>query len=378
MVNPYNPKIPAEPGEFGGRKAILQTVHEQIEVATVLRQSGGVLIQGFRGVGKSSLIKKLVSIVETGQTHIKGGAFAATCRLARTTSDSEFYQSITESLLEDISSKKSLADKIVGLKELISSLGVSPISVGFNQAGRDKSPHQKWRDLLNRMKGAGLVFVAIDDADALSPEAIGELKTIVEESKVVPVLLVIAGSTEMEQRMIDQYSPVARIFSGASFNISSFDLVETHEVLLNPVREMPGVKWAEDGIHAVQHYTKGYPFLVKCLANASFRTGEPIDGKHVKSCLKAALEIAKPWLDNKLREASDQDVISFYKIGRSNRISFRSTELGRLGLQAQYIGRLVRLKVLKAVSRGHYDLIEAPMIAYYHMLKRQLPMEEGD
>ena len=57
MANPYDPRTPAEPDEFGGRKTILSTVREQIEGASALRRSGGLLIQGFRGVVKSSLIK---------------------------------------------------------------------------------------------------------------------------------------------------------------------------------------------------------------------------------------------------------------------------------------------------------------------------------
>ena len=178
--------------------------------------------------------------------------------------------------------------------------------------------------------------------------------------------------------MSDQYSPVARIFSGASFNISSFDIDETAEVLQNPIRNRTDVSWTNDGIHAIQQFSKGYPFLVKCLAHASYRTGEPIDASHVLSCRKDALNIARPWLDNKLREASDQDIVSFYKIARSNNVNFRSADLSRLGILAPYIGRLVTLKVLKSVSRGHYDLIEAPMIAYYHMLKRGLPMDESE
>ncbi len=376
MVNPYDPRTPADPDEFGGRKAILQSLHEQIENASALRHSGGILIQGFRGVGKSSLIRKLVNIVELDETKIQGGAFVAGCRLSKTTSDSEFYQMITNSLLDDLSKKQTLAKKIIGLKDLISSVGVSGIKIDFDKAGLSKTPGQKWRELLRRMKGAGLVLVSIDDADYLSPEAIGELKTIVEEQKEVPILLVVAGGTEMEQRMIDEYSPVARIFSGASFNISSFDLEETREVLLNPLRGQGDASWKEEGIKAVQRFTKGYPFLVKCLANASYSTGSPIDEKKVKASIKSALEIARPWLDNKLREASDMDLQSFYKIGRSNKTSFRTTDLIAIGIQAQYMTRLVRLKILKSVSRGHYDLVEAPMIAYYHMLKRQLPMEE--
>lgn len=377
MVNPYDPRTPAQPEEFGGRQSILNTVHEQIDSASALRRSGGILIQGFRGVGKSSLIRKLISIVETDQ-NIHGGAFVASCRLAKTSSDSDIYQAITESLLEDISKKQTLAAKIAGIKDLIRSVGAAGVKIDFDTTERGKSPHQRWRDLLNHMKGAGLIFVAIDDADYLSPEAIGELKTIVEETKEVPVLLAVAGGTELEQLMIDRYSPVARIFSGASFNISSFDLNETREVLQNPIRGRTDIIWTEDGMRAVQHFSKGYPFLVKCLAHASYRTGEPIDEKHVQSCRKAALDVARPWLDNKLREASDQDIVSFYKIARTNRVNFRSADLGRLGVLAPYIGRLVTIKVLKSVSRGHYDLIEAPMIAYYHMLKRGLPMGEGE
>ncbi|MFH0927633.1 MAG: ATP-binding protein [Candidatus Micrarchaeota archaeon] len=377
MVNPYDPRTPAEPDEFGGRKHILEAVHEQIGNASALRRSGGILIQGFRGVGKSSLIKKLISIAESGEIETNGSVFVASCRLSKTTSDSDLYQMITESLLEDLSKKLTLAQKISGLKDLIRSVGVSGFKIDFDGAWHQKSPRQKWRDLLNRLNGIGFVLVTLDDADYLSPEAIGELKTIVEEQKTVPVLFVVAGGTELEQRMIDDYSPVARIFSGASFNISSFDLNETREVLSIPVNENPDVHWTEDGVGAVQHFTKGYPFLVKCLANASYRTGAPIDSNHVKSRLKSALNIARPWLDNKLREASDQDIVSFYKIGRSNQVNFRSADISRLGILAPYLGRLVKLKVLKPVSRGHYDLVEAPMIAYYHMLKRGLPME-GD
>jgi len=377
MVNPYDPRTPAEPEEFGGRKAILQSVHEQIESASAMRHSGGILIQGFRGVGKSSLIRKLTNIVELDEAKIEGGAFVAGCRLSKTTSDTEFYQMITNSLIDDLSKKQTLAKKIIGLKELIGVVGVPGVlELDLNKAGVSKTPGQIWKELLRRMKGAGLVLVSIDDADYLSPEAIGELKTMVEEQKEVPILLVVAGGTEMEQRMIDDYSPVARIFSGASFNISSFDLEETREVLLNPLRGQTDVSWTEDGIRAVQRFTKGYPFLVKCLANASYASGSPIDEKRVKASIKSALDIARPWLDNKLREASDLDVQYFYKIGRSNRTAFRSGDLSQLGIIAPYITRLVKLKVLKPVSRGHYDLVEAPMIAYYHMLKRQLPMEE--
>ena len=103
-------------------------------------------------------------------TSIRGGAFVASCRLSKTTSDSDLYHAVIESLLEDITRKQSLAAKLAGLKNIIHSVGAAGFTIDFDTTERGKSYHQRWRDLLHHVKDAGLIFIAIDDADYLSPK----------------------------------------------------------------------------------------------------------------------------------------------------------------------------------------------------------------
>jgi len=374
MVNPYTPQHPADPRFFGGRKSILQSVAEQMEKARILRQSGGILVHGFRGVGKTSLIDKIVDMAESSSPQGMNGVFIARRVLTRTISDAELYQFLTEALMEDIAKRQTPLERLgAGFK--IRSVGGGPFKIDFEEGWKQKSPYQQWRAVANALTNASFILVAIDDADYLAQEAVRTLKTLVEEQKDVPLLLVVAAGPTFEERLMEEHSPV-RVFSGTTFNVSNFELDETCEVLQTPLKEQPEASWSEDGMNAVQRMTKGYPFLVQCLASASYQTGPVIDAARVKASIQKALPMTKSSMENKLREASEQDILSFYKISRSGRTSFRSSELYDLGIQPPYIGRLQRLKVLKLVRRGHYDLIEAPMVAYYHMLKLGLPMEE--
>ena len=43
-----------------------------------------------------------------------------------------------------------------------------------------------------------------------------------------------------------------------------------------------------------------------------------------------------------------------------------------MGVLSTYIARLVRLGILRKRARGHYELRKAPVIAFYHLLRRGL------
>ena len=62
MPNPYDPQNPAKPDYFGGRIEALQIANERLDRAFRSNQSGGILVYGHRGVGKSSLLKKCLSV----------------------------------------------------------------------------------------------------------------------------------------------------------------------------------------------------------------------------------------------------------------------------------------------------------------------------
>ena len=61
MPNPYDPQTPARPEYFGGREQVLRKLRERIAIAKEHKKSGGILIFGHRGVGKTSLLNKIIS-----------------------------------------------------------------------------------------------------------------------------------------------------------------------------------------------------------------------------------------------------------------------------------------------------------------------------
>ena len=312
MSNPYNPKDPARPEYFGGREHILKNAHEQIAIAHDHRTSGGILIYGHRGVGKTSLVKKIISEI-SGTEEKPSGTIIIYRRLGRTTNDQELYQILTEDLEQQVEKRRSIIEKLKSSAQSVE--GVKAFQLGFTRNVTDlkQSPYYRWRAHVESLKNASIVFIAIDDADFLSLEAIGELKTIVEAMSATPILLTITGGVEFEERLVDKYSPVARIFSGASFNIGRFTLEETREVLCKPLaREQ--TRWEEAAIGTLQKVTGGYPYLVQCLASASYVENVVITASRVNEQIGEAVRIGRSWLDHEVPDASDQDVVSFARI----------------------------------------------------------------
>ena len=368
MTNPYDPQSPAKPNYFGGRKHILDKVIERMQKARNQKQSGGVLIYGHRGVGKTSLVAKIISIAKPeGEEKI----LAVYRRVGRTTSDTELYQMLTESILEEIENTKTILEKMTDAAKNISSAKIAEFEVTLRKDLAQKTPYHKWRYIIRNLKNMDFVLVAIDDADNLSTEALGELKTIVEEQNETPILLVVSGGVEFETRLVNDYSPIARIFSGADFNIGEFTLDETKEVLNKPVQGT-NTRWSEGAVKKVQELSSGYPYLVQCLASASYIDNGTIDAGLVQSKLNEALDLGKPWLNNELKNASDNDILYFAKICELNKTTLKSSEMTSVGISPPYIGRLVQHKIIEKINRGRYKLKKPPIIALYHSLKRGL------
>ena len=77
MPNPYDPQTPARPEYFGGRQHVLKKLKDRVQMAKEHKKSGGILICGHRGVGKTSLGESIARA--TGRKYIR----AALCRKAR-------------------------------------------------------------------------------------------------------------------------------------------------------------------------------------------------------------------------------------------------------------------------------------------------------
>ncbi len=373
MPNPYDPQNPAKPNYFGGRHAVLVKVQERIRRALEQKQSGGILIYGFRGVGKTSLLNKIRSIVEPDIREPNHHIIVISRRLSRTTNDQELYRILAESLVDEVEKRKTFFQKIGDRASGVNTVSFAQFYVDFSKTQDKKSEFFQWQTSVRSLNNASLIIIEIDDADYLSVEAISELKTITEQATHVPILLVVSGGAEFDKKLVSEFSPIARIFSGASFNIGEFSLEETREVLELPLRNET-TKWTNEAIQQVHKLSRGYPYLVQCLASASYMENQQIEKTHVTDALPRALEMGRPWFENELADASDYDIISFAKMAQSGKTELKSTEITDLGISAVYIGRLVRLKVIEKVNRGRYAIIKAPIIAQYHLVKRRLKL----
>lgn len=371
MPNPYDPQTPARPEYFGGRKHVLEAVKERISSATIHKKSGAILIYGHRGVGKTSLLRKIID-ESKGPEEAPTNALIVYRRLARTTNDQELYSILLEGLVAQVELRKNLVERLKSIGNRIENINlINVFEIDMADRSGEKSSYQKWKSCLGSLRNTEYVLIAIDDADVLSTEAIGELKSIVEDSSAVPILLAISGGIQFEARLVDDYSPVARIFSGASFNIGTLDLDETKEVLEKPLIN-ENTRWDQKAIEMVHKLTAGYPYLIQCLAKASYVENTNITENDVRTHIPDAIDIGKSWLDHEIPNASDQDVLSFIKIIKLEKDVVKNVEMTALGVPSVYIGRLVRLGVLKKISRGRYQIRKSPIIATFEALKRGL------
>lgn len=375
MANPYNPKSPAKPHFFGGRHHIIASARESFDEALTYRRSGGVLVYGHRGVGKTSLLKKILSLVQSSEEEKYLNALVLDRRLSRTTSDQELYQILNEELYAQVSDRGTAVEKLKSKAKSIRGVSLFQLGFNFKEESERRSPYQLWRASVRELKNADFILIAIDDADYLSPEALSELKTIVEDENATPIILLVSGGVGFEERLVDEYSPVARIFSGSSFNIGKLTIEETGEVLQKPLEDS-SASWKEEGINELYRLTSGYPYLVQCLAHACYEEGEAISESKVGESIMRAVEIGKSWLDHEIPQASDLDVVSFAQLIKIESEVFQSSEINHVGVAPIYIGRLVKLGVLKKVRRGRYSLQKSPMIAIYEKLKRGISDEK--
>ena len=240
------------------------------------------------------------------------------------------------------------------------------------KGAEDRTPQVALLETLQRLRKIPVLWLSLDDLDYIQGDALSLMKSAMEAASRPTVVLAVAGGPELRQRLVSEHSPIIRFFSGADFDLGNFTEAETREALELPVTTngLP-VQWSDEAIREMHHWTAGYPYLVQCLAYTTFREGA-ITGEDVRSSVDRALAFAGTWMEQEIRHASDLDVRLFDKIAAAGRNEFRSGELAALGISPVYIGRLVKLGVLRKVARGHYTVARPPMIARYHMWRRKL------
>jgi hypothetical protein len=371
-MNPYVPGQPATPDTFAGREAVIRRAEEALELANRLRRNSAILLSGYRGSGKTSMLRKIEAVTLT----TRPGALVVEVPLRVHSSEDRLLASIVEEVARQLEGRSGPGERVRAFLSRIQGLSVAGtgVAVGPSSADRRTTGLAVWRECIESLPTTTILVVCVDDAELLDASGLGALKTVAETHGGAPIVLVVSGGVELSDRLSQpDTSPIARIFSAGRFDIGELSLSETADALNAPIRSA-GLEggWSPDAIELVHRLSRGYPFLVQCLAHASFAEGAMIDTGQVQGAIPGALEVGGSWLERECASASDEDIRAFAKIADASRPRLRSSEILSLGIQSPYIGRLVRQKILKKISRGQYELRKAPVIAYYHALARGL------
>lgn len=370
MPNPYDPKNPVKPNYFGGREPMVSSFKEILAGALKNNQSSGILVYGHRGVGKTSLLQKLITIA-LGNDENRSEVLIIHRRLSSKTNSESLYNILLEELNSKIRERKNFIEMAKQVGKNVAGVRVFGLDIDIQKEKISLSPFQVWKLALKSLKDVACIMIAIDEADELEITALGELKTLMEEMTKIKIILAISGGIEFEERLVGEYSPIARIFSGASYNLSRFECKETEEVLRLPLQEEE-TAWAEDAIKSLHQFTLGYPYLVQCLAKASYKENNRITKEMVEGSIETAVNIGKPWLGHEVPNASNNDIRYFLKIVELNKEMFQNSEMASKNIPPPYVGRLVKLGVIKKISYGTYKLEKSPIVAIFEKLRRGL------
>lgn len=371
-MDPYDPQTPVRPDTFAGRERLLAATSGFLEIAAGSRRGTSMLLHGYRGSGKTSALRKIEALARARFPD----ALIPEIQLRARVSDDMLLRYLVDELLQAAEAKPKIHSRLGKSLARISGVNVlgTGVSLGTAQRTLPTNPFTLWRSALSSLSDISLVVVGIDDAELLAKEGLGTLKAIAEMDSRVPILMVVTGGPEfLENLSKPEYSPIARIFSGAEFDIGQFTVEETRQALVSPlIRVHSKTEWTLPAVERVHRLTYGYPYLVQCVAQASYREGRKIGASDVDAAIPRALSMGANWLARELLEASDEDIRAFIRITSLPSSRFRSQDAVRAGVATQYVSRLTKLGVLHHIARGHYELRKAPAIAYYHALRRGL------
>jgi Cdc6-like AAA superfamily ATPase len=232
LVNPYLPNQPVTPDSFAGRADLIERIDESINAASSpLRRTTAILLHGYRGSGKTSAIRKIRSILNARVPNLVG----IEIQLLASSGD----EKLLALLLDNLRAHPPLAQPFwPRVRETLARVSAVTTPVGGvqltqAQAATPTTSQALWNECINAFEGAPLIFIAIDDADKLTDPGLFFLKTVVESHSRVPLILLVAGGPSLLDRMFQRahLSPVARIFSGAKFDIGELSREDTYEAV---------------------------------------------------------------------------------------------------------------------------------------------------
>lgn len=267
---PYSSRASVKPSMFANRQEALRLFNDFL-LALKNGYSAGFAIVGEKGYGKTSLLRKLSSLVPEDILSVK-------LFFDRNMSLEDFVFYLIDRLEIEHNAhvllKKAILQKIRLFPRKVLTEGKITVNLtGFKLSVRDRAhtPLVALELALDKLYNSGTkcVLIQIDDAENLSEPILRLLRNIADRGRPT-VGVVLAGEEEMLRNIIATHETFLRLFSGFIVKLQPFSLEDTIEALEKPLRGT-GLRWNREAAMLIYKLSKGVPYNVILMAEEAFR-----------------------------------------------------------------------------------------------------------
>jgi predicted ATPase len=294
IFNPFKPNSIVHPAMFVGRVDELRII-ERCLFQTKNENPQHFLVQGERGIGKSSLLFYVNSIATGQMAGIFGGKFnflTVQVDLGACSSQLDIVRKVGRGLKSSFGKKDNLKETGKKFWEWLSQWEV--LGVQFHKSNAEIDLEQISEDLVSRLatfmdhtNELDGVLILVDEADRPSADAgLGEfLKLFVERLNTLDcqkVLVGIAGLPVLVSRLRDSHESSPRLFQTLTLQpLERNERKDAVAIGLDSAKEKNGFKTdiADDAMELLAQLSEGYPHFVQQFSFCAF---ERSDGKLIQ------------------------------------------------------------------------------------------------
>lgn len=273
--NPYDPQYPSEPGFFVGRGEQINRFKSRVSDSVLTGKPGSLAILGIWGIGKSSLLLKLKSILDQTRGCV-------TIRISLGSDVRDYYafcQFLVDKINLELTRNRKLPERV---RDSIFKWKFEEAKLGFlTLKKREKSMYLSSGNMVveyniktlwdNFLKDkVRLLALCIDDLHNLTKKDKGALLALRDlfQGIVVdgyPVQLIFTAPKNLFYDVKTIAEPTIRFFE--KFYLSAFAFEETREFLTKPLKEVnSNVLFSGKAMEYLHGKTKGHPYFLAFIA----------------------------------------------------------------------------------------------------------------
>lgn len=268
-VNPYRPGAGLMPVYLAGRDEELNVVSEIFDGLKYNIPSQSIIYSGLRGVGKTVLINKLLSIAEEKDIF---------CRHIEVEERKDFISQVAtcaQAFLRKVSTKEKFAHLLQKPLDAIKSLVVSfdpndstfSLSMMERELYKSSSLTQSLTEVFTSigetaLKSGTPICFFIDEIQYMKQEELGSLIAALHRTNQLgyPVMVIGAGLPKIYKMLSDEKSYSERLFMYREIGYLNYE--QAVKAITEPLKDF-NVKYSQEAIDMLISVTKGYPYFIQ-------------------------------------------------------------------------------------------------------------------